>query len=175
MSGRLTDEPCSRCVNGQLGVDIAAHSMGVGHDRGPSTTPALTKLALAGAWASTRKKSSSLSAADIAKTEPSRIDPAVLIGLAFATSRGGGIAAVPEPVLSRLAGEASTGCGACRATIELLERRRAAVPAAYSQATNTDDASIAGASIGPSPIGVESVHLNLTTSYPLNGGHHDHD
>ena len=53
----------------------------------------------------------------------SAVDPALVIGLAIAMGRRGGLTAVPDPVLTRLTGAAISGCGACRMVVEWLERR----------------------------------------------------
>ena len=50
-------------------------------------------------------------------------DPAMLIGLAISRGRAGGLAAVPEPVLTPLVAAATDGCGASRMVVEWLERR----------------------------------------------------
>ena len=54
---------------------------------------------------------------------PQTVDPAILIALAVALGKQGGLSAVPDVFLEPLIIAASHGCGASRMVIEWLERR----------------------------------------------------
>ena len=58
-----------------------------------------------------------------AEREKEWADPVILIALAVALGKQGGLSAVPDPILVPLVSAASHGCGASRMVIEWLERR----------------------------------------------------
>ena len=59
----------------------------------------------------------------VATSPTAATDPAILIGLAIATGKRGGLGSVPDPVLVPLVRAANSGCGASRMVVAWLERR----------------------------------------------------
>ena len=83
-------------------------------DRSFGATPSSANIGRAVRYASETSVATSPNAAT---------DPAILIGLAIATGKTGGIAAVPHPVLVPLVRAANSGCSACEIVVRWLERR----------------------------------------------------